>query len=182
MKLQVGRSYKNRLGQTVTITAMNYANGTYVDSDGTHYSIIGEAEADGAPNYRDLVECISETPMKSTLTLEVGKTYETRNGKHAKVVYIDDVAQQPVVARVDEGLESYYFDGQYLQRPHNIESSMDIIKEVRPTKRITGWVNIYGNRSKPHLGMLFDDRTDADIKADTDRTHVMYIDVDAEEV
>ncbi len=115
------------------------------------------------------------------MKLEIGKTYRTRSGHTARVLAVDLKGRYSVAAVVncegDELLYTYTPTGSHLLEE---AGSLDLIAEVKPTKRITGWVNVYKDRV--HTAEIWSTRAQADSMASNSRTHVLFIDVDAEEV
>ena len=80
-----------------------------------------------------------------TETIDMSKTYTTRNGMPVRILCVDKPGEMPVVALVDRGgvesIETYTARGKWLTDDANAYA-FDLI-EVKPVS--VKWLNVYAN-------------------------------------
>lgn len=90
------------------------------------------------------------------LKLEVGKSYKTRNGKVATIIYVNENmhAECQAYAIVDGygKLISYTINGRYSESMHSYP--YDLVSEYVKPAMVTGWMNVYQD-DKGELGVGF---------------------------
>jgi len=104
--------------------------------------------------------------------IEVGKTYQTRDGKNVRILATDLKYMQPVVGAIlfdggDESVTTFAADGSYYSS--DAEHKYDLII---PTEINSRWVNWYGPSG---VGIDYAARVEADFHASNFRTHVLEI-------
>jgi len=138
MKLQIGKTYvtrnrKHRVKIVATRTDHRYPfQGVPTDGDG----LPQQFTAHGKCAYRDrrhlpgdLIEEAAETPKP---VLEIGGTYETRNGQNVRILCTDAKGTERIIGlrECSDGTETperYEPDGH-----HPKSSTLDIVRESRP--------------------------------------------------
>lgn len=87
-------------------------------------------------------------PAPEPYAYEVGKTYKTRDGQDAKIIYVDRLGPYPILALVgpDKEPHTYTHKGRFLQNSLG-KHSLDLLPPapaVPETKTV--WINFYPHR------------------------------------
>jgi hypothetical protein len=91
MKIQVGKTYKNGLGESVKIVQHDECDDTYRGSDTCWYYNTGQPIGFSDESEWDLVAEVSDTPEVS-----VGDVWMTRGGTRVKIIATDIPGDEPI--------------------------------------------------------------------------------------
>lgn len=136
IKLEIGKTYRNRKGELVGIVGKNSAGRPpYKGSDGEWYAEDGKWQYFGAEFPEDLVEEVTTSDASQkhnemeVLVLQVGKAYVNRKGEEVKIVGKNDKDRHPYQG---SNGKMYAENGKwgFLSDKH----PEDIIKEVEETQ------------------------------------------------
>lgn len=128
MKLEVGKTYKDRTGKEITITAIKDPNLRYPaeDKNGFRWTLYGYFYLDETDD-RDLVEEVTTTFMK----LEAGKKYRLRNGRELTVEHVYE--NLSLIYQVTGGGHSWTMHGEYSK---GRVDDLDLVEEVEEVDEI----------------------------------------------
>lgn len=110
------------------------------------------------------------------MTIELSKTYRTRDGRPVRIYAVDGGETAPV--------HGAFFDkGQWIAVCWGKDGMLGVyggavdLIEARPMRRVKGWLNIY---KAPACGTIHDTRKRADETADPTDPRIACIEIDVE--
>lgn len=130
MKLEVGKKYKTRDNQNVTIVGFNYNKDyPYFGDNDAHYLEDGRYVNNYVDSCYDLMEEIEDT-----FCVEVGKTYLNRNGTKINIILRDSKSNARFPFISDNG-HTFSEKGKYWA---DCDSYRDLVEEYKPIKLVLG--------------------------------------------